>query len=139
MYYFSHGANLSKHRVHYCWWLHSWQQYQNHTKLLSTYNGAVSFLLLKHTKNKGLSASRNTGTEKATGDYIYYLDSDDELMPNCIEHLVDIAKTDDSIEIVQGNTKDFLKMLILIGMISVNIIFQQNLLITKVFDIGSMT
>lgn len=74
-------------------------------KLLSTYNGAVSFLLLKHTKNKGLSASRNTGTEKATGDYIYYLDSDDELMPNCIEHLVDIAKTDDSIEIVQGNTK----------------------------------
>lgn len=73
--------------------------------LLQQYNGTISFQILKHTTNKGLSESRNTGTEKATGDYIYYLDSDDELTPNCIEHLVDIAKTDNSIEIVQGNTK----------------------------------
>ncbi|WP_302285371.1 glycosyltransferase family 2 protein [Bacteroides clarus] len=75
--------------------------------LLYKYNGTVSFQLLRHANNKGLSASRNTGTKKATGDYIYYLDSDDELMPNCIEHLVNIAKTDTSIEIVQGNTKRF--------------------------------
>ena len=61
--------------------------------LLQQYNGTISFKILKHTTNKGLSESRNTGTEKATGDYIYYLDSDDELTPNCIEHLVDIAKT----------------------------------------------
>ncbi len=76
-------------------------------KILLTYNGSIVFRLLNHAKNRGLSASRNTGTEKATGYYIYYLDSDDELIPNCIEHLVEIAESDSSIEVVQGNTKRY--------------------------------
>lgn len=37
------------------------------------------FRIVTHEKNKGLSAARNTGMSVADGDYIYFLDSDDEL------------------------------------------------------------
>ena len=33
-------------------------------------------------ENKGLPATRNVGLEKATGDYIQFLDADDYLMPD---------------------------------------------------------
>jgi glycosyltransferase involved in cell wall biosynthesis len=48
--------------------------------------------IIIHDKNKGLSAARNTGLKIAKGDYIYFLDSDDELVHNSIEKLVLIAK-----------------------------------------------
>ena len=41
-----------------------------------------------HDKNRGLSAARNTGTYLAQADYIYYVDSDDEMTPDCLEKLV---------------------------------------------------
>jgi glycosyltransferase involved in cell wall biosynthesis len=48
--------------------------------------------IITHDKNKGLSAARNTGLKVAKGDYIYFLDSDDELVYDSIEKLVLIAK-----------------------------------------------
>lgn len=48
-------------------------------------------IFTKHQTNKGLSAARNTGINLASGKYIYFLDSDDELPLNAIESLVDIA------------------------------------------------
>ena len=44
--------------------------------------------IIKHNKNRGLSAARNTGIEASSGDYVYFLDSDDDLVPSCIEELV---------------------------------------------------
>lgn len=38
----------------------------------------------KNKENKGPSYSRNVGIEKSTGEYIAFLDSDDEFMPNKI-------------------------------------------------------
>lgn len=55
---------------------------------ISEYNGKIDFKLIRHTGNKGLSAARNTGMDHASGEYIYFLDSDDEITPECIERLV---------------------------------------------------
>lgn len=40
-----------------------------------------------HKSNKGLSDTRNVGIEKCVGDYVYFLDSDDYIIPECLEVL----------------------------------------------------
>lgn len=72
-------------------------------KMVAAYKGPISFHILYHEHNRGLSAARNTGTEVANGEYVYYLDGDDEITPDCIEKLVAPITKDNSIEIVQGN------------------------------------
>ena len=52
----------------------------------------ISFKILHHDHNRGLSAARNTGTDAATGEYIYYLDSDDYISDDCLEVLAEPLK-----------------------------------------------
>ena len=44
--------------------------------------------IIRHKKNEGLSGARNTAIKAATGDYIYFLDSDDEISKDCIQELI---------------------------------------------------
>jgi glycosyltransferase involved in cell wall biosynthesis len=74
-------------------------------RILEKYDGAIRFHILYHDYNRGLSAARNTGTDAAIGDYIFYLDSDDEIPPDCIEKLVYPISNDASIEMVMGNNE----------------------------------
>lgn len=76
-------------------------------KLIADFNlnsGGIIFKIVNHEVNRGLSAARNTGTKIATGTYIYYLDSDDEITPDCIEKLVVAAKEHPDSEVVIGNS-----------------------------------
>lgn len=71
--------------------------------LIAEYKGPIKFSILHHQKNRGLSAARNTGTAAATGEYIYYLDSDDNISDDCVEKLMKPVELDNSIDMVQGN------------------------------------
>lgn len=72
--------------------------------LISDYRGYIEFQIIRHEKNKGLSAARNTGIMASKGDYIYFLDSDDYIEPYCISSMCDIIKKYPDVEIVQAGT-----------------------------------
>lgn len=55
-----------------------------------------------HKKNEGPSAARNLGTKMAHGEYILYVDSDDELPLNAIETLIAKLKDYPQSEIIIG-------------------------------------
>ena len=72
-------------------------------KLIENYSGPIQFKIIHHPTNYGVSAARNTGTNAATGNYLYYLDSDDEITSDCIGKLLTPIMEDDTIDMVQGN------------------------------------
>lgn len=49
-----------------------------------------------HKTNGGLSSARNAGIEVATGDYLFFLDSDDYITRNAIEVLYSVAIENDA-------------------------------------------
>ena len=76
-------------------------------QMIAEYDDSFRFSILHHKQNRGLSAARNSGTELARGEYIYYLDSDDEITDDCIEKLVAPMLKDDSIEMVTAEYKTY--------------------------------
>lgn len=55
-------------------------------------NKLSNWKLIHLERNSGLSVVRNNGLENAKGKYIYFLDSDDELYPDTISRLVNLAE-----------------------------------------------
>lgn len=74
-------------------------------QLISEYKGPIHFQILHHERRRGLSAARNTGTNTAIGEYILYVDSDDEITPDCVEKLVKNVESCPGVELVQGMSR----------------------------------
>ena len=56
--------------------------------------------------NRGLSATRNFGISKATGQWIFPIDADDKIIENCFEQLLEKAKKENA-DIVCPGLQEF--------------------------------
>lgn len=92
-------------------------------------------------KNQGLSAARNAGIKQATGDFLAFVDGDDEILPNFLADLMTAAETTDAEIAICGffevypkntrivNTKSRQSMTVKTGREAVKdlLIFQKNI------------
>ncbi len=60
--------------------------------ICDAYAGTDNRIRVIHKKNGGVSSARNCGLETVTGDYIFFVDSDDTLKGNAIEVLFAIVQ-----------------------------------------------
>ena len=51
--------------------------------------------LLVHTENKRQGGARNTGLREAKGKYVWFVDSDDYIKPNCLKGLLEQVESED--------------------------------------------
>ncbi|EFA79233.1 putative glycosyltransferase [Heterostelium album PN500] len=61
----------------------------------------------KHSSNRGLSAARNTGIRHSRGDYLFFLDGDDQIEPTTLEKLAWKLESTPEIKFAKGLTVGF--------------------------------
>lgn len=72
-------------------------------KIINEYpERATNTRILRHDKNRGLAASRNTAISAACGTFVIHVDSDDWLEPNAVQLLVD-KQLETGADIVSGS------------------------------------
>ena len=69
-------------------------------QFIEAYHGNIKFGFVQREKNGGLSAARNSGIRVASGRYVYFLDSDDYLVPEAIETLLSLADKYDDVDLI---------------------------------------
>ena len=79
--------------------------FDEYLEFMSNMGFTTSFVKIIHKPNGGVSSARNIGLDIARGKYIAFIDSDDMVMPNYIDTLLELIDTRDE-EIICFNWLD---------------------------------
>ncbi|MBF6590223.1 MAG: glycosyltransferase [Ktedonobacterales bacterium] len=71
--------------------------------LAASFGGAIHAI---RQSNAGVEAARNRGATEATGDYLYFLDSDDVPQPNAAQTLVALAEAQPEVGLTYGRARE---------------------------------
>ena len=74
--------------------------------LCDKYKAKDSRIIVKHQKNSGLSVARNTGIKTSKGEYIAFIDSDDYVKPELIEHAISASTSHQADIVIFGYNED---------------------------------
>ena len=73
--------------------------------VIDNYNGStITFRIFRHQKNMGLSAARNTGIKASTGDYLFFIDSDDHILENTMKKFIAYSEKYSYADVIMGNS-----------------------------------
>lgn len=72
-------------------------------RIAEEYGFADERITVFHQKNLGVSLDRNQGIDEATGNYVVFLDADDELIEDCLAKTVNIAEETNA-DVVAGRS-----------------------------------
>ena len=72
-------------------------------RIADEYGFADERITVFHQKNLGVSLARNQGIDEATGNYIVFLDADDEIIEDCLAKTVNIAEETNA-DVVAGRS-----------------------------------
>ncbi len=76
----------------------------NSRNILQEYQKKFKDLSIIDRKNGGLSAARNTGLKFTKGKFIYFLDSDDYLMPDALKKIIAFLENNSELDIACFNS-----------------------------------
>lgn len=58
-----------------------------------------------HKENGGVASARNVGLDQATGEWVYFMDPDDELFPDCLSVLT--SGISEGVDVVMGGYEEY--------------------------------
>ena len=77
-------------------------------RIVSSHPRGKQVRIIEHERNIGLGAGRNTAIENAAGKYLFFMDSDDEISPDCIDRLY-AKMQEENADFVEGSCQRVLR------------------------------
>lgn len=76
-------------------------------EICDNYAENCPYIKVIHKINEGVSIARNKGIQEASGEYIFFLDSDDRIAVNAIESFYNIIKKYPDLDFIHGRMRRF--------------------------------